>query len=108
MEIKNKCLPLYPGRGYNPTDAAGSATQTTTVMATLKYTTREINGNYKIKISGLYDGKKINTLVGVSGLIKMVDDIELTNRLLDRAFNDMSDCCVCKLRRGLKISFYVH
>ena len=97
-------------------------------MATLKYTTREINGNYKIKVSGLFDGKKVNTLVGVSGFLKMVNDIELCNRLfvgvsgflkmvndielcnrlLDRAFNDMTDCCVCKLRRGLKISFYVH
>lgn len=76
-------------------------------MATLKYTTRQINGNYKIKVSGLYDGKKINTLVGVSGLIKMVDDVELTNRLLDRAFSCMDDKCVCKLRRGVKISFYV-
>ena len=76
-------------------------------MATLKYTTRQINGNYKIKVSGLYDGKKINTLVGVSGLIKIVGEIELTNRLLDRAFNDMTDVCVCKLRRGIKISFYV-
>ena len=77
-------------------------------MATLKYTTREINGNYKIKVSGLFDGKKVNTLVGVTGLIRMVNDIELCNRLLDRAFNDMSDCCTCKLRRGLKISFYVY
>ena len=76
-------------------------------MATLKYTTRQINSNYKIKVSGLYDGKKINTLVGVSGLIKMVDDIELTNRLLDRAFACMGDKCVCKLRRSIKISFYV-
>ena len=76
-------------------------------MATLKYTTKEINGNYKIKVSGLFDGQKVNTLVGVSGLIKMVNDIELTNRLLDRAFDCMGDVCVCKLRRGLKISFYV-
>ena len=76
-------------------------------MATLKYTTREINGNYKIKVSGLFDGKKVNTLVGVSGLIKMVNDIELTNRLLDRAFSTMEDKVVCKLRRGIKISFYV-
>ena len=79
----------------------------TTVMTTLKYTTREINANYKIKVSGVFDGSKINTLVGVSGLIKMVNDIELTNRLLDRAFDCMQDVCVCKLRRGLKISFYV-
>lgn len=76
-------------------------------MATLKYTTREINRNYKIKVYGLFDGKKVNTLVGVSGFLKMVNDIELCNRLLDRAFNDMSDCCTCKLRRGIKISFYV-
>lgn len=76
-------------------------------MATLKYTTREINRNYKIKVSGLYEGAKINTLVGVSGLIRLVGDIELTNRLLDRAFNDKTDVSVCKLRRGIKISFYV-
>lgn len=75
-------------------------------MATLKYTTREINANYKIKVSGLFDGKKINTLVGVSGLVRIVADLELTNRLLDRAFNSLDDKCVCKLRRGIKISFY--
>lgn len=76
-------------------------------MEMLKYTTREINHNYKIKVAGTYEGKKVNTLVGVSGLVRLVGDIELTNRLLDRAFNDMTDCCVCKLRRGIKISFYV-
>ena len=76
-------------------------------MATLKYTTKEINRNYKIKVSGLFDGKNVNTLVGVSGFLKMVNDIELSNRLLDRAFASMDDKCVCKLRRGLKISFYI-
>lgn len=76
-------------------------------MATLKYTTRQINGNYKIKVSGLYDGQKVNTLVGVSGFLKIVNDVELCNRLLDRAFNCLEDKCVCKLRRGIKISFYV-
>ena len=75
-------------------------------MATLKYTTREINANYKIKVSGLFDGKKINTLVGVAGLVRIVADLELTNRLLDRAFNSLDDKCVCKLRRSIKISFY--
>lgn len=76
-------------------------------MATLKYTTREINRNYKIKVSGIYNGAKVNTLVGVTGLARMVNDIELTNRLLDRAFATMDDKVVCKLRRGIKISFYV-
>ena len=76
-------------------------------MATLKYTTREINHNYKIKVAGIYEGKKINTLVGVSGLVKMVNDIDLCNRILDRAFSSMDDVCICKLRRGIRISFYV-
>ena len=75
-------------------------------MTTLNYTTRQINHNFKVKISGIYEGKKINTLVGVRGLVAMVNDIALTNRLLDRAFNCMEDVCVCRLRRGLKISFY--
>ena len=76
-------------------------------MATLKYTTKEINANYKIKVSGMFEGAKVNTLVGVTGLVRMVNDIELTNRLLDRAFACMGDVCVCKLRRGIKISFYI-
>lgn len=76
-------------------------------MATLKYTTKEINHNYKIKVSGMFEGAKVNTLVGVLGLVRMVNDIELTNRLLDRAFACMDDVCVCKLRRGIKISFYI-
>ena len=72
----------------------------------LKYTTTQINGNFKIKVSGMYEGRKINTLVGVAGLMKFVDDTDLTNRLLDRAFASMEDKCVCKLRRGIRISFY--
>ena len=75
-------------------------------MATLNYTTKQINRNFKIKVSGIYEGQKVNTLVGVSGLVRMVNDIDLSNRLLDRAFNSMDDKCICKLRRGLKISFY--
>lgn len=72
----------------------------------LKYTSKEINRNFKVKVSGIYEGKKINTLVGVKGLTEMVGDLELTNRLLDRAFETMDDKVVCKLRRGIKISFY--
>ena len=75
----------------------------------LNYSTAMINANFKIKVFGFdKNGKKINTLVGVSGLIRILDGaIELVNRLLDRAFNSKGDKCVCKLRRGLQISFYV-
>ena len=54
----------------------------------------------------MVDGKKVNTLVGVRGLIAYVGDVELCNRLLNRAFNTMADKEVCKLRRGIRISFY--
>lgn len=71
-----------------------------------KYTTKEINSNWKIKVYGVFEGRQVNTLVGVAGFLRMVADPALAERLLDRAFNCMDDVCVCKLRRGLKISFY--
>lgn len=75
-------------------------------MTTLNYTTREINRNFKIKVSGIVNGSKVNTLVGVRGFLAYVGDIELANRLLDRAFNSANDKEICKLRRGIRISFY--
>lgn len=79
---------------------------TTTIYNGLNYSTQEINRNFKIKVTGMVDGRKINTLVGVRGLIAYVGDIELTNRLIARAFDSMSDKQVCKLRRGIRITFY--
>ena len=77
-------------------------------MEKLNYSTSEINRNFKIKVFGRINGHKINTLVGVSGLINLLDGaIDLVNRLLDRAFSSMGDVCHCKLRRGIKVSFYV-
>lgn len=75
----------------------------------LNYSTREINRNFKIKVTGYVDGKKVNTLVGVSGLCRFLDGAtDLINKILDRAFNSTSDKCVCKLRRGIQIHFYVY
>lgn len=76
-------------------------------MKTLNYSTSEINRNFKIKVFGVVNGKKVNTLVGVSGLLRLLDGaVELVNRLLDRAFNSTDDKCVCRLRRGVKVTFY--
>lgn len=71
-----------------------------------RYTTKQINSNWKIKVAGIYNGEKVNTLVGVAGFLRMVGDNDLAERLLDRAFDKMDDVVVCKLRRGIKISFY--
>lgn len=73
----------------------------------LIYTTSEINKNFRIKVFGYTaDGKKINTLMGVAGILALIGE-ELLNKFLRRAFDCMDDVCVCKLRRGLKVSFYV-
>lgn len=73
----------------------------------LNYTTRKINRNFRIKVSGIdNNGKKINKLVGVSGAIELIG-VEMLNKFLKRAFQNMTDCCVCKLRRGIKFSFYI-
>lgn len=75
-------------------------------FTTVYYTTKEINRNYRIKINGIVDGKKVNKLVGVKGLIELIG-VEMANKMLRRAFNGTDDKTVCKLRRGIKISFYV-
>jgi hypothetical protein len=82
--------------------------QQTTMTTTLNYTTREINANYRIKVFGINEenGKKMNTLVGVSGLLKLIG-AEMFNKFMERREKCMDDVCVCKLRRGLKVSFYV-
>ena len=66
-----------------------------------------INKNFRIKVFGITEnGKKINTLMGVSGIIRLIGE-ELFFKFVQRALDCMMDVCVCKLRRGLKISLYV-
>lgn len=73
----------------------------------LNYTTTYINANYRIKVFGINENeRKINTLVGVSGLVNLIG-VDLANKLLARREKCMDDACVCKLRRGLKVTFYV-
>ena len=74
---------------------------------TLNYTTKEINANYRIKVFGVNnENEKINTLVGVSGLLNLIG-ADLFNKFMERREKCMDDVCVCKLRRGLQVSFYV-
>lgn len=74
--------------------------------AALNYTTREINHNFRIKVYGVDgNGKRINRLVGVSGLIALIG-IEFVNKFLAKAFGCLEDVFVARLRRGIKISFY--
>lgn len=72
----------------------------------LAYSSKEINKNFRIKVSGIdNEGNKIHKLVGVSGALNLIG-AELLNKFIKRAFECMDDVCVCKLRRGIKFSFY--
>lgn len=71
------------------------------------YTTEFINKNFRIKVYGVNgEGKKLNTLMGVSGIVRLIGE-ELLFKFIERAIDSMADCCVCKLRRGLKVTLYV-
>lgn len=73
----------------------------------LKWSTKFINQNFRIKVYGRDEnGRKINTLLGVSGIIRLIG-VELFNKFIQRALDCMMDVCVCKLRRGLVVSLYV-
>lgn len=74
----------------------------------LRYSVTEINLNFKIKVMRFDNGKLVERLVGVSGLIDEVGDKEIVNSLITRAFNSGKDKTVCKLRRGLKVIFFSH
>lgn len=71
------------------------------------YSSSYINRNYLIKVNGIApDGRKLNVLVGVSGAIALIG-AEMFKKFLDRAERDINnDVTVCKLRRGIKFSFY--
>ncbi len=73
----------------------------------LNYTTSFINRNFRLKVYGRdANGNRINKLVGVSGLIELIGE-ELLNKFVGRAIKAGLDKVVCKLRRGLQVSFYI-
>ena len=72
-----------------------------------RFSSKFVNANFRIKVFGVDEnGKKINTLVGVSGIIRLIGE-ELFYKFVQRALDCMLDVCVCKLRRALQVSLYV-
>ena len=72
-----------------------------------RFDSKFVNQNFRIKVFGVDEnGKKINTLMGVSGIIRLIGE-ELFFKFVQRALDCMLDVCVCKLRRGLQVSLYV-
>ncbi len=72
----------------------------------MKRTSKYINANFRIKVYGvLENGEKVNKLVGVTGIIEIIG-VDFLNKFLERAEASMQDSCACKLRRGIKVTFY--
>lgn len=72
----------------------------------MKYTSKFINQNFRIKVYGIDEnGKKINKLVAVAGIIKLIG-IELLNKFIERFLKAGLDKVANKLRRGLKVTLY--
>lgn len=75
-------------------------------MATKLFSIKFINMNFRIKVYGVdANGNRINKLVGVRGILELIG-AELLEKFLNRALAAGLDKCVCKLRRGLKVTLY--
>lgn len=74
-------------------------------MTTQGISTTYINSNWKIKVFGTINGTKVNTLVGVSGLISKIG-FATTSKLFRKMEGSLEDKTTFKLRRGIKVTFY--
>lgn len=53
-------------------------------------------------------GKKVNTLVGVSGLLKLLNgDTAKMDKYIKRSLKSMQDKTCCKIYGGAMVTFYV-
>lgn len=73
-----------------------------------------VNSNFKIKVHGVVDNKKVNSLFGVDGVIRLLERTKTYNQNQTELFNSIvKKALVCpddkyqyKLRRGIKITLY--
>ena len=66
-----------------------------------------INRNFRIKVSGMVNGVYVNKLVGVCGLLEILNGAwEKLVKMVLRAFNCLADKCACKIYGGAKVTFY--
>lgn len=71
------------------------------------HTSKFINKNFRIKVSGIdNEGNRINKLVGVSGLLNLIGET-LADKFVTRALKAGLDKVKCCHRRGLRVTFYV-
>lgn len=70
-------------------------------------TTATINKNFRIKVSGIVNGARVNKLVGVRGLLEILGGSwQKLVKFVLRAFNSLTDKCACKIYGGATVTFY--
>ena len=66
-----------------------------------------INRNFRIKVSGMVNGERVNKLVGVRGLLAILGgSCDKLVKMVLRAFDCLADKCACKIYGGAKVTFY--
>ena len=73
----------------------------------IQLTTATINRNFRIKVAGLVNGARVNKLVGVRGILEILGGSwQKLVKFVLRAFNSLTDKCVCKIYGGATVTFY--
>lgn len=73
----------------------------------IQLTTATINRNFRIKVNGMFNGVKINKLVGIRGLLEILGGSwDKLVKFVLRAFNSLADKCACKIYGGATVTFY--
>ena len=79
----------------------------TNSLGEITLNTATINRNFRIKVSGLVNGQRVNKLVGVSGLLAILGGSwDKLVKFVLRAFNNLTDKCACKIYGGATVTFY--
>ena len=79
----------------------------TNSLGEITLNTATINRNFRIKVSGMVNGERVNKLVGVRGLLAILGGSwQKLVKFVLRAFNNLTDKCACKIYGGATVTFY--
>ena len=79
----------------------------TNSLGEITLNTATINSNFRIKVSGMVNGERVNKLVGVRGLLEIMGGSwQKLVKFVLRAFNSLTDKCACKIYGGATVTFY--
>lgn len=105
--ILHQNLKNEPNYKPNKTKKVMNKKYYTNSLGEITLDTATINRNFRIKVSGMFNGEYINKLVGVKGLLEILGgSLEKLVKMVLRAFNSLADKCACKIYGGAKVTFY--